>query len=680
MAPIPITRAEYAAKFGGAPTSGPIPITRAEYAAKFAAPTPEPLGAGETFAGGMQNLLNSMTFGFGDEITAGGTSLLDALGGDVSISDAYNQRLAQARDLESRYRQEHPTASLANSLAGFLAPIPKILSAEKGIAPALGNIGKSAALGAGYAGASGFGNEEGGIVKRLQSAAESAPLGALIGGGFQGASEGIQGAASFFSKLAAESAPKIARRSIGARASDYQKTANDLNIIELPDGDLGTLTSKSIDDLLKNGKLGNSRDPSEMIKVARRGESKLLEDIDTIIKGYDDIRPSPVFPKFEKAREFLETGKVPADKIDSYLNRLENLDAAIKEKGGGRLSYLQQQKIAQGKVYDPHDSVLNGFNRAIYHDLQKSIEAVVPEVAPLNAELQKYKLVNPILSRSLASEESKDSMSKLIAMMRTSGGYGVPIIASFLAAGAPGAVIGGGLAAGGRYLASQPGLQQSANFLEKTVVPNAAAISQMASEKIPSAVLPAILAARGETSAKPPIAPKASQGSAPIQRIQESRVNSSKDSTAAPVSKAISKLSKHLNKDVAPLEPLIKAMIEQESSKNIKAVSHKGAQGLMQLMPKTGKWLAKEVGETYRPFDPEQNVKLGTLYLTKLLPMFNYDLELALTAYNQGDTRVKNLLRQHKGKSLADIRKHLGPDGRAYAASIINRLAKQQSA
>jgi len=643
--------------------------------AGVSAPKPNPLTAGETFAGGMQNLLNSMTFGFGDEITAGGSSLLDALTSNSSIGDAYDQRLAQARDLESRYRQEHPTASLANSLAGFLAPIPKILSAEKGIAPALGNVAKSAALGAGYAGASGFGNAEGGIENRISGAIDAAPTGAIIGGGVQGASEAIQGASSFLSKLASESAPKLARKSIGARASDYQKTANDLNLIELPEGDLGTLTRVSLDDLIKSGKLGESRDPSELIKVARQGEKSILQQIDSVVKGYDETKAAPVFPKFENATQFLESGKAPADKIDSYMNRLKNLETAIKEKGRGQLSYLQQQKIAQGALWDPHDSVLNKFNRAIYTDLQKSIEDVVPEIGPLNAELQKYKIVNPILSRSLVSDESKDGMSKLIALMRTSGGFGVPILASMYTLGAgPGALIGTSATLAGKYALSQPGLQQTANLLEQTIAPKAAAISRIASEKIPSALLPSVLAARHETAAKLPSAPIASPGLAPKLNRQSIQISSSSNSTAQPITKAITKLSKHLGRDLNGLEPLITAVIAQESGGNPEAKSSVGAQGLMQLMPGTGKQLAKELGETYRPKDAEQNIKLGSLYLTKLLPMFNYDLELALTAYHSGENKIKNLLRKTGGTTLADIRKHLGPQGRAYAQSVIEKL------
>jgi soluble lytic murein transglycosylase-like protein len=81
---------------------------------------------------------------------------------------------------------------------------------------------------------------------------------------------------------------------------------------------------------------------------------------------------------------------------------------------------------------------------------------------------------------------------------------------------------------------------------------------------------------------------------------------------------------------------LIKAVIKVESGFNERAVSRKGAKGLMQLMPAT----AREMG-VFNLFNPEDNIEAGTRYLRYLLEKFDGDLKLALAAYNAGPTSVK---------------------------------------
>jgi len=80
---------------------------------------------------------------------------------------------------------------------------------------------------------------------------------------------------------------------------------------------------------------------------------------------------------------------------------------------------------------------------------------------------------------------------------------------------------------------------------------------------------------------------------------------------------------------------LIKAVIHAESGYNPNAVSHKGASGLMQLMPGTAKSL-----KVNNSFDPKDNVEGGVKYLRFLLDTFKGDVSLALAAYNAGLSRV----------------------------------------
>ena len=85
---------------------------------------------------------------------------------------------------------------------------------------------------------------------------------------------------------------------------------------------------------------------------------------------------------------------------------------------------------------------------------------------------------------------------------------------------------------------------------------------------------------------------------------------------------------------------LVKAIIMAESSYNPRAISKKGAKGLMQLMPLTAASLGVEDA-----FDPTNNIRAGVAYFRTLLNQFKGDVRLALAAYNAGSKRV----RQYKG-------------------------------
>ena len=113
------------------------------------------------------------------------------------------------------------------------------------------------------------------------------------------------------------------------------------------------------------------------------------------------------------------------------------------------------------------------------------------------------------------------------------------------------------------------------------------------------------------------------------------------------------------------LDPdLVNSVIKAESGFNAHAVSPKGAQGLMQLMPRTASTLGVP-----NAFDPQANVEGGTKYLRELLERYNFDLVKALAAYNAGPQRVE----QFNG---------VPPyyETRAYVARIVKDFNKKKAA
>jgi soluble lytic murein transglycosylase-like protein len=112
----------------------------------------------------------------------------------------------------------------------------------------------------------------------------------------------------------------------------------------------------------------------------------------------------------------------------------------------------------------------------------------------------------------------------------------------------------------------------------------------------------------------------------------------------------------------AELQPaLLRAVIAVESAFDPRAVSRKGAKGLMQLRPAT----ARRYG-VQRPFDPAENLRGGAHYLKDLLKRYGSDLELALAAYNAGEDAV-----DRHGRTIPPF-----AETRAYVPAVLRMYRK----
>ncbi|MBZ5629813.1 MAG: lytic transglycosylase domain-containing protein, partial [Acidobacteriia bacterium] len=101
------------------------------------------------------------------------------------------------------------------------------------------------------------------------------------------------------------------------------------------------------------------------------------------------------------------------------------------------------------------------------------------------------------------------------------------------------------------------------------------------------------------------------------------------------------------------LDPfLVASLIRQESEFNPEAISHANAFGLMQVLPSTGKTLARSMKvrgfSSAQLLAPNFNLQLGTRYFRELVDHFNGHVEYALAAYNAGSDRVEAWLANGK--------------------------------
>lgn len=112
------------------------------------------------------------------------------------------------------------------------------------------------------------------------------------------------------------------------------------------------------------------------------------------------------------------------------------------------------------------------------------------------------------------------------------------------------------------------------------------------------------------------------------------------------------------------LDPyLVFAVIKAESSFNPKAISHRGAKGLMQLTDATGTWGAEKLGITdFDPqalYDPETNIRIGCWYLGWLMDAFNGNMQLVTAAYNAGNGNVRMWLQDKRYSSDGQFLDHI---------------------
>jgi hypothetical protein len=537
--------------------------------------------------------------------------------------------------------------SKLQELASFVTPLP---SAKK--AQLASTIAKEAGLGlSSYLGMKGA----------EQIAPESQYVGLI---GALAAPAATTATAKTLSTLAPtleKAGESLQRSALGFRPSDFTKVSKN-QIIETLPGEYITQAQKSADNIIKNETLGKTTDPTVLYSNLQDAKENAETAIQSVLQKVDETRQTGIIPRLDETLQWINT-KAPADKVGFYKNKVNSFLQALKEQGQGSLVYLNQQKKAIGENWKSSPETDPTFWRKFYKDIKTNIETYAPEVKELNKAKQDLIVVEPVIERGFRTATQGITPQDLRkALLYTTGGGGLVGATALTGGIVPGALLSGALALAGT--------KRGQKILGKTLSNVGGAIpTNLATPDSLSMILGKAVAANQTSDIGNLSSPEfINQNTANVQ------TNEDIDATIASLQKELEQLrnSETTNtsikkQDISMLADdaaakhgvapsLVKAVIQAESSFKPDAVSKVGAQGLMQLMPKT----AEALGVT-DPFDPAQNIEGGVKYLAQLIKKFGSE-DLALAAYNWGEGRIRNQLnrleRKGKPQTLAAILKY----------------------
>ena len=667
-------------------------------------PSGEKITAQQAVAGPVLAALNGLTLNHGDELVAGAQDLF-------GVRD-YDSALAEARGLESNFRQASPLGAAAVTLPALLrTPLPGGPVKDGSF---LGNAGRIGLQGLGLGAVSGFGEGEGGFENRANEALKEGAVNAGISTALGVPLLGVSSLLGKFAGSADDLSATAKRSSVGARATDYTKSAREIRSYDIIDDEVESATKGALDYFEQAGKFDKGRDPQTLLVNALHDDKALRGEVWQKVRDFDSKKNFAVYPKFNRARKYVEDLNVPVTEVDNYLSDIDELEAAIKQRGKGKLEAIQRQKDVWGEKWDEADDAKSGFYRAVYTDLKNSIEELVPEVGPLNQELSKYKIVLPILKRGHGSEEAKNLVGKGIQALRTSGGFlTTPALIGNIFSGPGGAIAGiaGGATLG--YLTTPRGQSLVGDLLKKggKVASKLGVAGQSAGAALPRVISQFQGPPSGQKSGSGRIdfdqskfyleessdSPSSVGGSRPQSdgRTKQSQLRQSSSSTNYnPVSSsyATNQEIRHIL-DVPEGEsmadkPLLASLAIQESATkghptgNPNAIGpetkYGRAKGKYQFLDSTGKEMMQRVGldpKDYNPFDADQQEVLANAYIDLLTKQFG-SLPLALAAYNYGPGNVSRMLKKYGASSYQEIEKHLPQETRKYVPAILGRLNK----
>ena len=460
----------------------------------------------------------------------------------------------------------------------------------------------------------------------------------------------------------AETGKSLQRSALGLTKSNYTKVAKN-QIVETIPGTYVSQVQKSADNIIANKQLGTSTDPNVLYNNLQEAKSATENAIQNVLQNVDATRQTGIIPRLDNTLNWINT-KAPADKVQFYKDKVNTFLNALKEQGQGSLVYLNQQKKAIGENWKSSPETDPTFWRKFYGDVKTTIEKNAPEVKDLNKSKQDLIVVEPVLEKQVrATGQGWTPQDLRRALLYTTGGGG--LVGASLLTGNPllGALISGGFG----LLGTKKGQQLTGRTLsgigsitpEVPVAENAItrALQQYGTAALSQSTIPTTDITEVDIDAEIEKA-----------RIELQALKGTVQSTPA-VTIGKQEISLPTGESYAPPE-LVKAVIRAESAGKSDAVSSKGAQGLMQLMPKT----AKDLGVD--PTDPVANVEGGSRYLQQLISKYGSH-DIALAAYNWGpgniDKAISKVKARDKEVTWENIRKlsNVPLETRMYVSKVL---------
>jgi hypothetical protein len=385
-------------------------------------PSGEKISAGQAIAGPALSALDMLTWGQGDEIAAGGNSILDALTGSDST---YSQNLATARGVQNSFHEAAPVAStaleIASSVKNPLLMASKVLQTPGYVAKVL-QAGKEGAVAGGLFG---FGEGEEGVENRLVNAAKSAGLGALLSGGATGVTQGVSNVLGSYGNRLADASEETLEKGLGLQYGDRSKGLNKVNLFVDDAGEVVPFdqlddavgiqapVQQQIKVLKDSGIFDSAPDDVQALKIHITKEgSKVGKTLPAMVKQADKvIGKENILPAFKTTEKFLE-GYRPETRAKLHAEFEGILNDYMTSPGSGlkRLAKFIDQFQNETDFNSTTPREITKLKRAMAFDMRKAAEkefdAAVPAMAGAYARANEFvaasKSIGKMLNKPMA--------------------------------------------------------------------------------------------------------------------------------------------------------------------------------------------------------------------------------------------------------------------------------------